>query len=257
VRIVVALLLAGCTLPPLRTPTPSPPPSPTATATSTPTPIPATPVPTPTPVAAIPTFTAAELVATALDGLRVRQRPGIGSVVVTGLLPRAATLEVVMGPIVTEAMSWYLVRDADSQEPQFDEGWVAAGFEPEPFLRSTGATRPGSPSVASLAQTGNAEYGPITIDEQQDYDIRWVALDPDGVRCQFAVLLAVGAGAPVPAIRATIGNGLVPGTLQPNSFAALAVQGEVFVSVASDCAWTLVVERVPEATPGPSPSSAP
>lgn len=254
--IVVVLLLAGCTLPPLRTPAPSPSPSPAA-ATPTPTPVPATPVPTPTPVGAIPTFTAAELVATALDGLRVRQRPGTGSVVVSGLLPLAATLEVVMGPIVTEAMSWYLVRDADSREPQFDEGWVASGFEPEPFLRSTGATRPGSLSVASFAQTGNAEYGPITIEERQAYDIRWVAVDPEAVRCQFAVLLAVGAAAPVPAIRATIGNGLVPGTLQPASFAGLAVNGEVFVTVTSDCAWALVVERVPAATPEPSPSGAP
>jgi hypothetical protein len=178
-------------------------------------------------------------------------------VVVTGLLPLAATLEVVMGPIVSEAMSWYLVRDADTREPQFDEGWVAGGFEPEPFLRSTGATRPGSLSVASFAQTGDAEYGPVTIEELPDYDIRWVAVDPDGVRCQFSVLLAVGSGTPVPAIRATIGNALVPGTLQPNSFAALAVRGQVFVTVTSDCAWTLVIERVAEATPQPSPSAAP
>ena len=49
----------------------------------------------------------------------------------------------------------------------------------------------------------------------------------------------------MPAIRATIGNDLVPGTLQPGSFDALDVRGQVFVSVASDCAWALVIERVP------------
>ena len=49
---------------------------------------------------------------------------------------------------------------------------------------------------------------------------------------------------PVPAIRATIGNDLVPGTLQPGAFDALGVRGQVFVNVVSDCAWTLVIERV-------------
>ena len=71
--------------------------------------------------------------------------------------------------------------------------------------------------------------------------------------CQFAVSLAKGRGEPVPAIRATIGDGLVPGTLQPGGFDALGVRGQVFVVVVSDCAWTLVIQRVPEPEPGDEP----
>ena len=56
--------------------------------------------------------------------------------------------------------------------------------------------------------------------------------------------LAEGGGDPVPAIRATVGNGVVPGTLQPGAFDALGVRGQVFVTVISDCAWALVIERV-------------
>ena len=81
--------------------------------------------------------------------------------------------------------------------------------------------------------------------------------DPEETRCDFAVQLAEGQAEPVAAIRATIGTDVVPGTLQPTSFAALGVRGEVFVTVSSDCAWTFVIERVPDATPQPSTSGAP
>jgi hypothetical protein len=67
------------------------------------------------------------------------------------------------------------------------------------------------------------------------------------------VSLAKGGGEPVPAIRATIGNDLVPGTLQPGGFDALGVRGQVFVTVATDCAWTLVIELVIEPEPTESP----
>jgi hypothetical protein len=178
--------------------------------------------------------------------------------VVTGLLPLSATLQVVMGPILVEKVGWYLVADADPAEPQFQEGWIASGFEPEAYLASTGTSSEATPFVASLAQTGNAEYGPIEIGEGQ-HAIRWIALDPERVRCQFAVLLASGGGTPVPAIRATIGNGVDPGTLQPGSFAALGARGQVFVTVESDCAWSLVIVRVPDppAEPSISPTPAP
>lgn len=237
-------------------PSPSPTPSPTPTAVPTPSPTP-TPTPDPTPNAsALPDFGAGELIVTTIDGLRVRQRPGMTSLIVTGLLPLNAELGVVMGPILVEEVGWYLVTDADPDEPQFEEGWIASGFEPDAYLASTGVASAETPYVASFAQDGNAQYGPIEIGEG-DHTIRWVALDPERVRCQFAVLLAAGSGAPVQAIRATIGNGVDPGTLQPGSFAALGVRGQVFVTVESDCAWTLVIMRVPDPPPEPSPSDSP
>ncbi len=243
--LVVVLLLAACVLPPLPSPTPIPTPTPTPSPTPSPSPTP-TPSPTASPTpdfGAVPEFTAGELVVTALDGLRVRQRPGVIGNVVTGLLPLNAQLRVVMGPIPTDDLGWYLVADADDAEPEFDEGWIAAGFEPDAWLASTGETASGSRLVASFAHTGDAENGPVRIG-RGDHAIRWVAVDPEGVDCSFAVSLAEGRDEPVPAIRATIGNDLVPGTLQPGGFDDLDVRGQVFVSVVSDCAWALVIERV-------------
>jgi hypothetical protein len=208
-------------------------------------------VPTPDQTS-IPRFTAGELVTTTIDGMRVRQRPGEAGRVITGLLPFAALLEVVMGPIQTDGFGWYLVRGDGSLD--FGQGWIAAGYEPEPFLVTTGGSADDSPFVASFAETGDAEYGPVPIDEVGDYAIRWVAIDPERVRCTFAVSLASGGGDAVPAIRATLGADLVPGTLQPGSFDALGVRGQVFLTVATDCAWSLVFERIAEATPEPSPS---
>ena len=252
VPILVVLVLAGCVLPPLATPTatPSPTPSPSVTPNPTSTPSPS---PSSTPdLGAVPDFTAGELVTTAIDGLRVRQRPGLGSNVVAGLLPLGAELQVVMGPIPTDELGWYLVADADPADPEFGEGWIAAGFQPEAWLAPTGDTASKTPYLASFAFTGDADNGPVEVGSG-DHAIRWVAVDPERTSCQFAVSLAEGGGEPVPAIRATIGNDLVPGTLQPGGFDALGVRGQVFVTVASDCAWTLVIERVvePEPTDGP------
>jgi len=222
----------------------------------TPSPTP-TPTPEPTPnAAALPDFGAGELIVTTIDGLRVRQRPGMTSLILTGLLPLNAELQVVMGPILVEDTGWYLVVDADPDEPQFEEGWIASGFEPDAFLASTGAASAETPFLASFAQDGNAQYGPVEIGDG-DHAIRWVALDPERSRCQFAVLLAAGSAEPVPAIRATIGDGVVPGTLQPGSFAALGVRGQVFINVESDCAWTMVIVRVPEPLEEPAPSPSP
>ena len=75
-----------------------------------------------------------------IDGLRVRQRPGLASNVVAGLLPLGAELQVVMGPIPTDELGWYLVTDADPADPEFGEGWIAAGFEPDAWLAPTGET---------------------------------------------------------------------------------------------------------------------
>lgn len=194
------------------------------------------------------------MVATAIDGLRVRSLPGADRQIVTGLLPLAFELEVVMGPIPVDGLAWYLVADADAREPNFVEGWVAAGYEPEPLLASTGRVTEGTTAVASMAQAGDAEQGPIEIGEG-DHAIRWIGLDPERRRCSFAVSMApAGGGEPLPAIRATVGTGIDRGTLQPQSFAALNLRGPVFVTVVSDCAWALTIVRVP---PTPTPSLDP
>lgn len=252
VPILVALVLSGCVLQPLPSPTPtltaSPTPSPSAQPTAAPSPSPSS---TPD-FAAVPEFMASDVVATTIDGLRVRQRPGLASNVVAGLLPLGAELQVIMGPIPTDELGWYLVTDADPADPEFGEGWIAAGFEPDAWLAATGETAGESPYRASFAFTGDAENGPVEIG-RGDHAIRWVAVDPERVSCQFAVSLDEGRGEPVPAIRATIGDDLVPGTLQPGSFDALGVRGQVFVVVASDCAWTLVIQRVAEPEPSDEP----
>jgi hypothetical protein len=209
----------------------------------------------PTPVPVAPDYEAGEIIATSIDGLRVRGLPGVDRPIVTGLLPFAFELVVVMGPIPVDGLAWYLVGDADAREPNFDEGWVAAGYEPEPLLAPTGRVAEGAPYVASMATTGDAEQGPIEIGEG-DHAIRWIALDPERRRCTFAVsLAAAGGGEAVPAIRATVGTGVDRGTLQPQSFAAIGLRGPVFASVTSDCAWALTIVRVPFVpTPTPDPT---
>jgi hypothetical protein len=250
-----ALLVAGCTLPELATPTPRPSPTPSPTASPTPTPAPATPTPFPTPdPAAVPDFAAGEIVASLIDGLRVRQRPGVDALISTGLLPLNAELQVVMGPFPLDGFGWYLVADADPDEPQFEEGWVAAGYEPEPFLAATGRAAEDIPFVASMSGTGDAEQGPMEIGDE-DHAIRWIAADPEGRGCTFAVSLAPGGEDPVPVIRATVGGGVDRGTLQPQTFDALGVRGTVFATVSSDCAWALVITRVPPTGAEPSPSA--
>ena len=218
-----------------------------------------TPTPEPTPDAgAIPDFAAGEIVASLIDGLRVRQRPGIDALVTTGLLPLGAELQVVMGPFPVDDFGWYLVADADAAEPQFEEGWVAAGYEPDPFLRPAGRVSEGHPFVASLAGRDDAEEGPIEIGPE-DHAIRWIAADPERRGCSFGVSLTPAGGEPVTVIRATVGRGIDRGTLQPQTFDAFSVRGPAFASVASDCDWALVILRVPAPTPDPSasPSTAP
>lgn len=251
IGVLLALALAACTLPPLETHgSPTPEALPSASPTPSPTAIPtASPTAEPTP-AAIPDFGAGEVIVTAIDGLRVHSLPGLERPVVTGLLPLAFELRVVMGPIPVDDLGWYLVADADEREPNFEEGWVASGTEPDPFLSSTGSVAEGSPYAASMDATGDAEQGPIEIGGG-DHAIRWIALEPERTRCSFALSFTrAGGGEPVAAIRATVGSGIDRGTLQPQSFAALDLSGPVFATVASDCAWALVIIRIaPAATP--------
>lgn len=254
--LVLALTVAACTFPPIPTPTPTPTLTPPLSPTLSPSPVP-TPSPTPSPTqpAVVPDFAAGDIVATTIDGLRVRSLPGLQRPVVTGLLPLTFRLEIVMGPIEVEEQGWYLVRDADEREPDFEEGWVAAGVEPDALLGATGSTVDGDPYVVSLDGRSDAEHGPIEIGDG-DHRIRWVAVDPERTRCSFAVSMApAGGGDPTPAIRATVGTGVDRGVLQPQTFAALNVSGPVFVAVVSDCRWALVVERLaPPSSEAPSPA---
>jgi hypothetical protein len=252
VAVLTVALAAGCTMPAVATPSPRP--SPTATASPSPPPPTASPSPTPVPTpdrGAIPDFAAGEIVATATDGLRVRQRPGTGASVVAGLLPLGAQLGVIMGPFPDGGFGWYLVRDADGADPAFAEGWIAAGYEPDPFLISTGETSAAATSVASLAGTGPAEEGPIQIGDG-DHVVRWIAADPERIGCRFAVSLTPAGGDPVPTIRATVGSGVDRGTLQPQTFEALGVTGAAFVTVDSDCDWAFALERASDRSPSPS-----
>jgi hypothetical protein len=256
VLLLALLVMAGCAFP--QVPTPRARATPTPTAVPTPTPVPPSPSPTPIPtpdLGAIPDFSAGELITSRINGLRVRQRPGFDAVIATGLLPLDARLQVVMGPFVADGLGWYLVTDADPDEPQFEEGWVAAGAEPDALLGSTGERAESSPFVGSLAGIGDADEGPVEIGDGP-HAIRWIAADPDGAGCRFAVSLQPAGGDPVPTIRATVGAGIDRGTLQPQTFEALGVRGPVFVTVASDCAWAVVVLRAadPNATPAPSAS---
>ncbi len=249
------MLLTACTFTPLESPTPSPSPIPTPSPTEgvTPSSAPATPSPSPPPI--VPDFAAGEIIVTSTDGLRVRSLPGLQRPVIAGLLPISARLGVVMGPITVEDRGWYLVNDLGPGEPEFDEGWVAAGFEPDPLLAATGSSIDDSPYVASMDGVADAEQGPIEIGASE-YAIRWIAVDPERTRCSFAVTLTpAGGGNPVPAIRATIGTGVDRGILQPQSFGALGVRGPTFVSVTSDCGWALVLLEIrPPASAPASPS---
>lgn len=250
-------ILAACTIPPISTPTPRPTPTASPTPSPSPTPAPPTPTPEPTPdLGAIPDFAAGEVVGSLIDGLRVRQRPGTGAPISTGLLPLGAEMTVVMGPFPLDAFGWYLVADADPAEPEFEEGWVAAGFEPDPFLRATGRVAEGHAYVASLAGRGPVEEGPMEIGPE-DHAIRWIAADPERRGCSFAVSLTPPGGDPVPVIRATVGGGIDRGTLQPQTFDSLGVRGAVFATVTSDCDWAMVILRVPDTDPLPSESATP
>jgi hypothetical protein len=243
--ILVTALLGGCLFG-----SPSPSPSASAAASQAPSSLPstsaapatATPVPTPGPDK-IPTFTAGTKVSTTASGLRVRSGPGLSQGVVT-LLPTGSKLIVELGPVRFDNWGWYLVRDADAADPKFDEGWVAAGFTPKPYLAPATFDLPFNPIVAGFAHEGNGEFGPIRI-EDANYAVRWVAaVLPGGGGCSFSADLVPGTGKAVPAVRATLGTSPAPGSLYGDFFAAHPeLVGDVILRVTSDCGWALSFVR--------------
>lgn len=202
----------------------------------------ATPAPTPGPDA-IPTYTAGTTVTTAASGLRVRSGPGLSQGVLT-LLPTGSNLVVELGPVRADSWGWYLVRDADADEPTFEEGWVAAGFAPTPYLVPATFDLPFNPIVAGFAHEGNGEFGPVRI-EDANISVRWVAaVLPGGAGCSFFADLVPGSGTAVTAIRATLGTAPAPGNLYGDFFAAHPeLVGDVFLRVTSDCGWALTFVR--------------
>jgi hypothetical protein len=195
--------------------------------------------------AAIPDFAAGEIVASLIDGLRVRQRPGVdAAVIATGLLPLNAEMQVIMGPFPVDDFGWYLVSDADPAEPQFER----AGSRP-----ATSPTRScGRPDVPPRRCRSWWRWPPRRRRRGTDRDRRGRSRHPlDRPRSGGGSLLVrrvadAPGGDPVQTIRATVGSGIDRGTLQPQTFAALGVRGTAFVSVVSDCTWALVMLRVPE-----------
>lgn len=242
---LLALLLPGCLFG-----SPSASPSSPASASGAPSTEPSTSLPPSTPTTAptpgpdaVPTFTAGTRVSTNASGLRVRSGPGTSQGVLT-LLPTGSNLVVELGPVRTDGHGWYLVRDADTDEPTFDEGWVAAGFMPNPWLVPANFELPFNPIVAGFAHEGDGEFGPVPITDA-NYAVRWVAaVLPGGGGCTFSVDFVPGSGTAVPAIRATLGTAPAPGNLYTDFFAGHPdLTGDLFVRVTSDCSWALTFLR--------------
>ncbi|MDP9467577.1 MAG: hypothetical protein M3P32_02385 [Chloroflexota bacterium] len=160
------------------------------------------------------------------------------------LLPTGANLVVELGPVRADSHGWYLVRDADDNAPAFEEGWVAAGFMPNPFLVPASFELPFNPIVAGFAHDGDGEFGPVPITDA-NYTVRWVAsVLPGNDGCAFSVDFVPGSGTAVSAIRATLGTAPVPGTLHTNFFAGHPeLTGDLFVRVTSMCSWALTFLR--------------
>jgi hypothetical protein len=243
--IVVLPLLAGCLVS-----------MPTATArpTATPSPIPPSltlsPVPTdspsPTPGPAdVLQLSAGGQATTDAPGLRVRSRPGMNQRVITSL-GMDADLLIGLGPVWVDGLGWYLVRDADPDDPDFGEGWVAAGFEPDPFLVAASFDVRRNPYIAGFAGNSDGEFGPVLL-PNADVSIRWIAAPQTPSGCSFFVDLRASSRKPVTAIRATIGGVPAPGQLFRQFFAGhpRLSDADLFVSVDSDCSWalTFVQER--------------
>jgi hypothetical protein len=204
----------------------------------------ATAVPTPGPDA-IPTYTAGTTVTTAASGLRVRSGPGLSQGVLT-LLPTGSDLVIELGPVRADSWGWYLVRDADTAEPTFTEGWVAAGFVPTPYLVPATFDLPFNPIVAGYAHEGNGEFGPVHLLDA-NYTLTYVAaVLPGGAGCSFSADLVPSSGTAVPTLRATLGTAPAPGNLYTDFFAAHPeLVGDIFLRVTSDCGWALSFLRNP------------
>jgi hypothetical protein len=251
--LVVLAILSGC-LVDISAPSATPSPSPTSVVpTASPTPSPST-SPSPGPgLAAVPRFAAGGQATTNAPGLRVRSRPGTEQRVITSLGVDADVL-IGMGPVWVDEIGWYLVRDADRNEPDFGEGWVAAGFEADPFLVSTSFEARRNPYLAGFAHGADGEFGPTLLPDA-NVSIRWLAAPLSPAGCSFSVALTAGSGDPVNAIRATVGGVPAPGELFSQFFAGHRelIGADLFVSVQSDCSWALTFVRA-RAEPSASPS---
>jgi hypothetical protein len=212
-------------------------------------------VPTPTPGAdTVPRFSAGSLVVTNAPGLRVRSRPGTTSSVVTTLGVEADLLAV-LGPVMVGGLGWYLVRDADDAEPGFTEGWVAAGFEPDPFLISAGTTPGENPVLGGFADIAAGEFGPLALPDAE-ITLRWIASTHEREVCNFSLDLTAGAGEPVRAVRTPVGAFPASGELPAQFFASNpALRDNVFALVESDCSWAIAFVRArPAGQAASSPS---
>ena len=254
VLLLTVPLLAGCLLlEPVPTPQPIPTRSPTPAATT----VPPTPTPGPTAqatqgLADVPVFTAGDTATTTAGGLRLRTRPGVDRLV-TGVLGPDVGVLIGLGPVFVDGNGWYLVRDPDrAAPPRFNEGWVASGFEPHPFLLPAEFEARRNPYLAGFAGDQGGQFGPVRLPDA-DVAVRWIAaaLTPDG--CSFSVDLTPADGDPVPAIRATIGSAPAPGDLFGSFFEdhPELIRTDLMVTVDSACSWALTFVKVP-ARPTPS-----
>ena len=261
---LLAVLLTGCSMSsgsstPLASSTSSPAPSSTAppasVAASTAPSLEPSVAPTQAPdPSTVPLYPAGATVQTHIAGLRVHARPGTEERVVTGLLPDAADLLVALGPIFVDGYGWYLVDDVDAGDPAFTQGWVAAGFNPDPWLVPAAFAVPNNPYLGGWAGDADGEYGPVHLTDA-NVQVNWIAAPPNQTGCSFHVDLRRGGNDPVPAIRSTIGAVVAPGVLYSDFFVDQPeLVGDLFVEVTSDCRWALTFEQLYPATPTPRPS---
>jgi hypothetical protein len=239
-----ALIMAGCSPSDTTAPlTPTPQTTPTATAVSPTEAATTEPTASPTPgLDAVPAYFAGQKIASNAPGLRVRSRPGTDEPVLA-ILPESADLLVEMGPVLIDGFGWYSVLDSDPDKPEFSKGWVAAGFEPDPFLVPSDFELSYNPYIAGFAHDGDGEFGPVRVADA-NHGIRWIAAAQRGSGCAFSVDLRPGSGTAVPTIRATIGGVAAPGDVYKEFFAAHPeLVGDLFVVVTSDCSWAVTFVR--------------
>jgi hypothetical protein len=255
--LLTALLLAGCLL---LEPVPTPQPAPTHSPSPTPAAAPPTPTPSPTPeptpgLAEVPVFTAGDPAVTAVGGLNLRTRPGLDHPVATVLGPDIGVV-IGLGPVLIDGQGWYLVRDAHvTLPPRFNEGWLAAGFEPDPYLVPGGFRPPRNPYIDGFAGDRSGEFGPVRLPDT-NVAVRWIAAPLTADGCTFSVDLTPAGGEPVPAVRATIGGAAAPGDLLNPYFDnhPELIDADLLVNVDSTCSWALSFLSVaPPSSASPSP----
>jgi hypothetical protein len=187
---------------------------------------------------------------TTLTAVRVRDLPGTAWGI-AAVLPPGAVFQVVLGPIRTDGFGWYLVRDADAAKPSFTEGWLSAGFDPNPFIAAKPSASPppnGPTFVAGYAGTRDGEFGPFPL--EGNAALRWaIALPigkPAGATCRFTGTLTPAGGKAVTFLTTSTSDTPAPGTVQSSFFAQHpTLRGDLFLHVVSDCSWALSVVRLP------------